>query len=40
MLTALKATRQKLRDYYAKTEDMNSTILAPNTRLQVFSGPK
>jgi hypothetical protein len=46
MLTALKAARQKLRDYYAKTEDMHGhlyaigTILAPDTKLQLFSGPK
>lgn len=46
MLTALKAARQKLRDYYAKTEDMHGhlyaigTALAPDTKLQFFSGPK
>ncbi|KAJ5249580.1 hypothetical protein N7524_011896 [Penicillium chrysogenum] len=46
MLTAPKAARQKLRDYYAKTEDMHGhlyaigSILAPDTKLQFFSGPK
>ncbi|OQE51538.1 hypothetical protein PENNAL_c0506G01004, partial [Penicillium nalgiovense] len=46
ILTALKAARQKLRDYYAKTEDMHGhlyaigTALAPDTKLQFFSGSK
>ena len=46
MLTALKAARQNLQNYYAKTEDMHGhlyaigTILAPDTKLQFFSGSK
>ncbi|KAJ9473801.1 hypothetical protein VN97_g13279 [Penicillium thymicola] len=46
MLTVLRAARQKLQGYYAKTEDMHGhlyaigTILASDTKLRFFSGPK
>ena len=46
MLEALKSAETKLREYYSKTDNpelgdiyAHSTILAPQHKLQFFSGP-
>ena len=46
MLIALKSAETKLREYYAKIDDLAlsdiyaySIILAPKNKLQFFSGP-